>query len=199
MDTLTIFIITFIIVFCIIYFGYQFYTKIKEDTENIKEFFKSLFSAEKDTEKKEPEKTHPDYMPYTKRNILTKTEQNFYTILVYEAQKRNLQVCPKVRLEDIIRVTDKQNKTKYRGYIKSRHVDFVLLNPYSETIAAIELDDPSHNTQKAAEIDEFKNKLFYTVGIPLIRIYVTENYKKEINYAFDELNIPIVESNGVIK
>ena len=100
MDTLTIFIITFIVAFCVIYFGYQLYTKIKEDFANIKGFFKSLFSEEKNPEKREPEKPHPDYMPYAKRNILTKTEQNFYTILVYEAQKRNLQVCPKVRLEE---------------------------------------------------------------------------------------------------
>lgn len=204
MDTLTIFIITFIVVFCTIYFGYQFIEKIKEDFSNIKNFFKSLFSTDESVEKnksnkKNSEMPQPNYMPYAKRSILTKTEQNFYTILVYEAQKRNLQVCPKVRLEDIIRVTDKQNETKYRGYIKSRHVDFVLLNPYSETIAAVELDDPSHNTQKATKIDTFKNNLFFAVGIPLIRIYVTENYKKEINYAFDELNIPIVESNGVSK
>lgn len=199
-----IFIIVFIITFCVIYFGYLFFEKIKEDISNIKNFFKSLFATEEPIEKnkhnrKKSEMPQPEYMPYAKRSILTKTEQNFYTILVYEAQKRNLQVCPKVRLEDIIRVTDKQNETKYRGYIKSRHVDFVLLNPYSETIAAVELDDPSHNTQKAAKVDTFKNNLFKTVGIPLIRIYVTDNYKKEINCAFDELKIPMVESNGVSK
>ena len=135
------------------------------------------------------------YMPYEKRNLLTNTEQFFYTVLIKEARKRNLHVCPKVRLEDIICVTDTENINKYRGYIKSRHVDFVLIDEYFETVAAIELDDPSHNTKKAAEIDAFKNELFDTVEIPLIRIDVEDDYSQEINYAFDELQLPIVKSS----
>ena len=62
-------------------------------------------------------------------------------------------------------------------------------------MAAIELDDPSHNTKKAAEIDAFKNELFDTVEIPLIRIDVEDDYSQEINYAFDELQLPIVKSS----
>ena len=134
-------------------------------------------------------------MPYEKRNLLTDSEQCFYTVLIKEARKRNLHVCPKVRLEDIICVTDTENINKYRGYIKSRHVDFVLIDEYFETVAAIELDDPSHNTKKAAEIDAFKNELFDTVEIPLIRIDVEDDYSQEINYAFDELQLPIVKSS----
>ena len=135
-------------------------------------------------------------MPYAKCSLLTRTEQSFCSILIREAQKRNLHVCPKVRLEDIICVTDKENRNKYRGYIKSRHVDFVLIDKYYQTVAAIELDDPSHNTKKAAEIDAFKNELFETVEIPLIRIDVKDNYSRELNYAFDELQIPIITSSG---
>ena len=134
------------------------------------------------------------YMPYEKCNLLTDTEQLFCSILISEAQKRNLHVCPKVRLEDIICVTDTENRNKYRGYIKSRHVDFVLIDEHYETVAAIELDDPSHNTEKAAEIDEFKNELFDIVEIPLIRIDVEDDYARELNTAFDELEIPIVKS-----
>ena len=73
------------------------------------------------------------YMPYEKCSLLTNTEQRFYSILLNEARKRNLQVCPKVRLEDIICVTDTENKNKYRGYIKSRHVDFVLIDEFTYT------------------------------------------------------------------
>ena len=135
----------------------------------------------------------PSYMPYAKGHLLTKTEHTFFITLVREALKRRLLVCPKVRLEDIIFVTDKQNRNKYRGYIKSRHVDFVLLNASCETVAAIELDDPSHITKKAAKADQFKNDLFFTVKIPLIRIYAGTDYIKEINYAFDELKFPKAE------
>ena len=134
-----------------------------------------------------------NYMPYAKGSLLTKTEHTFFVALVRESLKRRLLVCPKVRLEDIIFVTDWQNRFKYRGYIKSRHVDFVLINPKGETACAIELDDPSHYSAKAAQADEFKNKLFYTVKIPLIRIFVGSDYIKEINAAFDALQFPKAE------
>ena len=69
-----------------------------------------------------------NYMPFAKGNLLTKTEHEFFIILVREALKRRLLVCPKVRLEDIIYVTEKKFRDNYRGYIKSRHVDFVLID-----------------------------------------------------------------------
>lgn len=133
------------------------------------------------------------YMPYAKGNLLTKTEHAFFITLVREALKRRLLVCPKVRLEDIIYVTDYKNRDKFRSYIKSRHVDFVLINTKYETVAAIELDDPSHYTEEAQKTDEFKNNLFYTVGIPLIRIPTGTDYIAEINDAFDHLNFPKAE------
>lgn len=141
----------------------------------------------------EAEKYQNNYLPYAKGHLLTKTEHVFFITLVREALKRRLLVCPKVRLEDIIYVTDKKNRNKYRGYIKSRHVDFVLLDKSCQTAAAIELDDPSHNTAKATKTDQFKNELFSKVGIPLIRICTGTDYIKEINYAFDELKFPKAE------
>jgi len=149
--------------------------------------------TESQTQEHHIQQESSNYMPYAKGQLLTKTEQAFFTILVKEALKRRLLVCPKVRLEDIIFVTDKQNRNKYRGHIKSRHVDFVLLNTNCETVAAIELDDPSHNTKKAAKADQFKNELFYAVKIPLIRICTGTDYITEINHAFDTLKFPKAE------
>lgn len=131
-----------------------------------------------------------NYMPFAKGNLLTKTEHEFFIILVREALKRRLLVCPKVRLEDIIYVTEKKFRDNYRGYIKSRHVDFVLIDKACNTVAAIELDDPSHETENAAKTDQFKNELFSKVGIPLIRIFAGSDYIEDINYAFDELKFP---------
>lgn len=153
-------------------------------------FFIDLKLKKKPSQRKHKNNVVLNYYPYAKGHLLTKTEHAFFIILVREALKRRLLVCPKVRLEDIMYVTDKQNRNKYRGYIKSRHVDFVLLNTKCETVAAIELDGPSHNTAKAAKADQFKNELFYTVKIPLIRICTGTDYIKEINYAFDTLQFP---------
>ncbi|MBO5177707.1 MAG: DUF2726 domain-containing protein [Lachnospiraceae bacterium] len=176
---------------------YKIISNLIKDAKQRKEYKKHKAEYEADFEpiirKKDLTEYNPNYLPYAKGHLLTKTEHTFFITLVREALKRRLLVCPKVRLEDIIYVTDKQNRNKYRGYIKSRHVDFVLLNANCETVAAIELDDPSHTTKKATKADQFKNDLFFTVKIPLIRIYAGTDYIKEINYAFDELKFPKAE------
>ena len=83
------------------------------------------------------------YMPYKKRKLLTYTEYNFYKIMKKACDEKNLLICPKVRLEDFIDVTDKKNRMKYRGYIKSRHVDFIITDSKLNLLCGIELDDPS--------------------------------------------------------
>ena len=129
------------------------------------------------------------YMPYKKAHLLTKTEYIFFVSLMKECNKRKIMVCPKVRLEDVAYVTDKNNRLKYRGYIKSRHIDFILVNMRCETIAGVELDDPSHETEKAAKTDRFKNELFKTIGVPLIRIKVGTDYAMQLNAVFNHLNL----------
>ena len=191
MEIIILLIIVFIGSFLIVYHGSSLIEKLK--IHILKPTLNESSTVENTTN--ETEGQQPTYMPYTHRPLFTKTEQLFFAILVSEARKRDLIVCPKVRLEDIVNVTDKQNRNKYRGYIKSRHVDFVLLNSSCETVAAIELDDPSHETKKAMQVDKFKDKLFYAIRIPLIRIYVGNNYTREINNAFNILQIPIPETS----
>lgn len=65
-----------------------------------------------------------NYYPYKKKMLLTKTEYAFYNILKIKCDKNNVLICPKIRMEDFLEVTDKQNKLKYRGYIKSRHIHY---------------------------------------------------------------------------
>lgn len=123
----------------------------------------------------------PRIYPYTKRFLLTKTEYAFYNILRNATEKNCLIICPKVRLEDFILVTDNDNRAKYRGYIKSRHVDFLICDNALNILCGIELDDKSHNTKKAQKIDEFKDNLFEAIGIPLYRVKTSSIYIDEIN------------------
>ena len=129
------------------------------------------------------------YMPYKKANLLTKTEYAFFFTLMQECRKRKIMVCPKVRLEDVAYVTDKNNRLKYRGYVKSRHIDFILVNMRCEILAGVELDDPSHDNAKAAKTDKFKNELFKTIEVPLIRIRVGTDYATQLNEVFNRLNL----------
>ena len=103
--------------------------------------------------------------------------------------EKNLLICPKVRLEDFIDVTDRRNRMKYRGYIKSRHVDFIVTDNQLNLLCGIELDDPSHQKPEAAKTDNFKNNLFKTINIPLFRIDTSTKYEIRMNYIFRQLGI----------
>lgn len=119
-------------------------------------------------------------MPYKRKHLLTSTEYAFFKVLKPICDAADYMICTKVRLEDLAEVTDKQNVLKWRGYIKSRHVDFILTDNKLNVLAAIELDDSSHNTQKAQKIDEFKNNFFIKIGIPLFRIKTGQDYNEAI-------------------
>ena len=146
--------------------------KEKEDNSN----------TSKDTEK-------ITNFPYRKKYLLTKTEYTFYNELRKQCDQYSLHICPKVRLEDIAEVTDKENLNKYRGYIKSRHVDFIITDNKLNVLAGIELDDSSHNNYKAAKTDNFKNGLFNAINIPLFRVKVANYYEHEIKHIIQNLEI----------
>jgi len=130
-----------------------------------------------------------NYYPYKKKMLLTKTEYAFYNILKMKCDKKNVLICPKIRMEDFLEVTDKQNKLKYRGYIKSRHIDFMLCDSKLNLLAGIELDDKSHNEKEAAAIDHFKNRVFQTINMPLFRVKVmkAEQYCIQIDNILNKI------------
>lgn len=134
----------------------------------------------------EPKATEQNF-PYERKNLLTKTEYTFFKVLSSFCEEKNLLFCPKVRMEDFLTVTDKQNHTKYRGYIKSRHIDFIICDKSLHMLCGIELDDKSHNTEKAQKTDSFKNKVFEQINLPLFRIRTTSNYKTELDNIYKEL------------
>lgn len=133
--------------------------------------------------KKESEdiNTNINNFPYKAKLLLTKSEYTFFKTLQKILDNDKYIICPKVRLEDFIDVTDKQEIFKYRGYIKSRHVDFLICDNNLHILFAIELDDKTHNSEKAKNTDEFKNKLFEKIGIKLYRIKTEDNYEISIN------------------
>lgn len=147
-----------------------------------------IFSLANKLKKKQNDQTEtteldklPQTLPYEKDMLLTKMEYAFYNILKSKCDEANMLICPKVRLEDFVKVTDKENINKWRGHIRSRHVDFLICDSKLKIVAAIELDDNSHNSKQAQKADEFKNNLFSSIGIPLYRIKTNSSYSDEID------------------
>lgn len=128
------------------------------------------------------------HFPYKRKYLLSKAEYAFYQILKQECDAHSFLICPKVRMEDYLDITDKQNYMKYRGYIKSRHIDFLLCDEKLNIIAGIELDDNSHSKKDTQKVDEFKNGVFQAINIPLYRVKMSEGqYKDTIIKIISEL------------
>lgn len=158
----------------------------------------ALIIKQKEEPKQEIKVAQNETLPYRKKNLFTKSEYKFYMQLNKISAEENLTVFPKVRLEDFIEVTTEESKAKlkYRGHIKSRHVDFLICNEKLNILAAIELDDASHNTKKARETDSFKDKLYSTIKIPLYRITPGSDYNAVIENIIKAIKTETVKENA---
>lgn len=108
--------------------------------------------------------------PYQARPLLTKREYKFYLMLRREASRRNLLICPKVGVKDLLEVSVRKKYMKYFHKIAQKHVDFVICDADLHVLFALELDDCSHDTKEARERDIFKDRAFKAAKIPLKRI-----------------------------
>lgn len=127
---------------------------------------------------------------YEKKKLLSSAEYYFWLPLKNKCDENNFIICPKVRLEDFINVSNNDFKIrqKYRGFIKSRHIDFLICDSKLNILAGIELDDSSHKQENVKKTDSFKNNVFKQVGIPLFRIKVdSKKYNDELDAIIKQL------------
>ncbi|MGN1107770.1 MAG: DUF2726 domain-containing protein [Oscillospiraceae bacterium] len=102
------------------------------------------------------------------QTILTERERSFYHILKPIADKLELQICPKVRVADIASIKKgTKDRQKWFNKIRAKHVDFLLCDYDMNIVLMVELDDSSHESERAKKNDAFKNRLF---GERLVRI-----------------------------
>lgn len=112
-----------------------------------------------------------------KQWLLSKAEFSFFRVLQQACGGRWV-VCPKVGLGDLLYVqkgTD--NFRGWRNKIDRKHIDFVLCDAETMTVvAAVELDDKSHQGQKAQERDAVKDKACADAGLVLLRFPARRSY-----------------------
>ena len=107
---------------------------------------------------------------YQKKLLLTKNEWHEYRKLKEIAAQKGYQVCPKVRLLDLIEPRRGDPKYKTLFYkIQAKHVDFVICDQNLYVKAILELDDNSHNQADRKERDEFVDLILKDVGYTVIR------------------------------
>jgi len=114
--------------------------------------------------------------------FVNKSEQALFGIL-FDQLTPQYRVFSKVRLEDIIAVKPNRQSAQIawslRGRVKSRHVDYLITTPDGVPLMIIELDGRSHQSAAAKRPDAFKNGLAKSVGLPLKRLMVGQDF-----YAF---------------
>lgn len=116
----------------------------------------------------------------TNNYLMTQTELKFYRQLKIITDNLQLSIFPQVNLERIIQA--RTNSPADRNRIKSRSIDYTIVNNKNcKIMCCIELDDYTHNREKSKQIDEFKNKLFEQVNIPLHRIKVSSDYTNQLS------------------
>lgn len=109
---------------------------------------------------------------YQAKNILTKNEWHEYKKLRVIAEEKGLQICPKVRLLDIIepRKGEKDYKSLLNK-VQSKHIDFLICDKDLHILAVLELDDNSHEQKSRQKRDEFVDLILTSVGYKVIRTH----------------------------
>ena len=119
---------------------------------------------------------------YQAKYLLTRNEWHEYKKLKEYAAAKNLQICPKVRVLDLIE--PRKGRKDYMTLInkvKSKHVDFVICDQDLRIKAILELDDNSHDTKSRKERDKFLDTILQSAGYTVLHTRaVTDSTLEEI-------------------
>ncbi|MEM9368525.1 MAG: DUF2726 domain-containing protein [Planctomycetota bacterium] len=115
--------------------------------------------------------------PYiSRKTLLTPGERRFYVHGLRPAIEDRYHVSFKVRLADVL-ATETWNSSHGRR-IAQKHLDFVLVTPTATRIvAAIELNDSSHEETNRRKRDHFVSMALAAAGIPLIGFPIFRKYE----------------------
>jgi hypothetical protein len=118
------------------------------------------------------------------RALLTRSEIAFYRALFAGVGGLYL-IAPKVRVADVLKAPrDKNRRAAASAFnrISQKHFDFVLCDPQTFTVlAAIELDDRSHESPDRRARDAMLDRAANDAGLALLR------FKARASYTVDEI------------
>lgn len=113
-----------------------------------------------------------------KQNPMTETEIKFIKELKKITDINNLIILPQVQLQSIFHTINNKDITSFNK-IKSKSIDFAIVDNNYNYKLFIELDDYTHNRKNRIQRDQFINELFKTYNLKLKRIKVQNNYNIE--------------------
>lgn len=114
---------------------------------------------------------------YRKRYKLMNQSESSFFYLAQKSLPEGYFIFPKMRIADVIETLDGKGYYKQRNKILPKHIDFVVCDQVLRPVCAVEIDGPSHDKPKQQERDELVDYIFETVGIPLKRVRVGDNFE----------------------
>ena len=131
------------------------------------------------------DKTKPNELKVV-NSPMTQTEINFIKQLEIITNKYKLKIIPQIQLQKIFKTN---NITEFNK-IKSKSIDFAIVDNNYNYKLFIELDDYTHNYNNRIKRDNYINNLFETNNLKLLRIKVTNAYNMaELEEKIKELNV----------
>lgn len=128
-------------------------------------------------------------LPYKRKYLLTKNELWLYKSLKEITDKYGYTILAKVRLADLVEVSNEVEKKDYLKYfskIKSKHIDFAICNSENlYPLLLIELNDNSHKNENRVERDNFITKILNKSGYKILFVYGTQKLEEQINNALN--------------
>ena len=129
---------------------------------------------------------------YTKKKtFLSPAERSFYGVLK-QSIPGEIEITCKVRVADVLTPIKGMSRSQWQSTfnkISAKHFDYVLCATNTlEVLAAIELDDRSHNTLSRIKRDEFLANACEDAGLPLIR------FPAKRSYTIEEIRTTIIQA-----
>lgn len=118
-------------------------------------------------------------LPYRPRTtLLSPGEHRFYHDGLKPAVADRYLISFKVRLADVIAAHEWESN--HGRKIAQKHLDFVLVTPkLMRIVAAIELNDATHNSPDRQRRDDFLAQALHSAGIPLVTFPIYYRYDIE--------------------
>jgi hypothetical protein len=145
----------------------------------------------------------PAAYPYTKNKALFSPAERSFLGVLDQAVGGDYRVFGKIRIADVTavkRMSDSRARQRAFNRISAKHFDFVLCaRDDLSIVAAIELDDQSHQQRKRQVRDDFVVGLCHAIGLPLVQVpaqraYSVAELRAKVSAAIGGLQAPALES-----
>ncbi|MDO6611396.1 DUF2726 domain-containing protein [Shewanella sp. 1_MG-2023] len=144
--------------------------------------------------------SRPQQLNYRRKTKLFSHAERSFLGVLDTACADQYRVFAKVRVADVLTPEKGLNRSNWQtafNRISAKHFDYILCKPDTmEFVAAIELDDKSHNSKQAQKRDALINEACESAQLPLIRFPAKARYSvQEVKQVIEQTITPEIKGS----